>query len=98
MKEFTEVKLIDGSFSAQDANDMLITLFRHKIGYHEMQLFGELERFGTDASKSKSRITELKGDLEKVKAFMELAKAEGFEVEIESNISIKVKKGQKQLS
>ena len=95
MSKDTEVKLIDGTFPADDANDMLHKLFKHTINYHELKLFGDEVRFGKDTSKSKKRIDELKDDLSQVKAFMYKAILEGYDVEIESNVSIKLKKNEK---
>ncbi len=91
MKDTTNLTLINGQFTAQDAHEILTALFRNKINYHEIQLFGDSIRFGKDMNKSEKRIAELKADTKKMKEFMAMAIKNNFEVEIHSEIVIKVK-------
>ncbi len=51
--------LIDGKFFSSDAAQLLQSLLRYKIDYHEMALLSEEERFNMDVSNSKKRIEEL---------------------------------------
>jgi len=54
-----QYKLIDGTFSPEDAKTVLLTLVNDKINYHKMEHFSNHERFGKDLKHSAKRIEEL---------------------------------------
>ena len=54
------LKLIDGTFKAEDAVNVLLGLVSYKINYHQNELFLHKEQFGSDVKNSEKRITELK--------------------------------------
>lgn len=54
-----QYKLIDGTFSPEDAKTVLLTLVNDKINYHKMEHFSHHERFGKDLKHSAKRIEEL---------------------------------------
>ncbi len=56
MKEF---KLIDSSFTNEEAKVVLLELVNYKIQFHSQRIFSNDIRFGTDDIKSKKRIEEL---------------------------------------
>lgn len=60
MKEF---KLIYGSFTSEEACEVLLGLLDYKIKFHSQKVFSNDIRFGANDIKSKKRIEEL----EKVK-------------------------------
>lgn len=58
MKEF---KLIDSTFTKEEAKQVLLSLVNYKIQFHSHKVFSNDERFGLDDKFSKSRIVELEG-------------------------------------
>ena len=56
MKEF---KLIDSSFTNEEAKQVLLSLVNYKIQFHSHKVFSNDERFGLDDTFSKTRIVEL---------------------------------------
>lgn len=56
MKEF---KLIDSTFTNEEAKQVLLSLVNYKIQFHSQKVFSNDERFGLDDTFSKSRIVEL---------------------------------------
>ena len=88
MKRSNTFKLIDGRFSAAEANHVLLDLVGSKIQYHEMENFSSRERFGKDAPRSAKRLKalrKLKGDLKKL---FEVAAEQQQQLKITSNIEI----------
>ena len=57
MKDY---KLIEGTFSDQEAKDILKNFFESKIHFHEMRNFSSEERFGHKDAMAVKRIPELK--------------------------------------
>ena len=93
MKALEEFKLIDGTFSVEDAESVVLALFDSKINYHQCLQFSNEERFGKDMSNSIRRISELREAKEKLKAYFQEARIQGREIEINSDVSLKLKKG-----
>lgn len=52
-------KLIDSSFTVQEAKQVLLSLVNNKIQFHSQRIFSNDERFGIDDKFSKNRIVEL---------------------------------------
>lgn len=71
MKTKTKLKLVEGSFSAKDAQEVLVNLFSNKIKFHELQNLSSKERFGTEDERAKKRIPEL---LESTRMILEIVK------------------------
>lgn len=52
-------KLIEGTFPLLKAKRLLFELLQYKINYHQIEKFGNEERFGVDEEHSEKRIKEL---------------------------------------
>ncbi|MCB9221672.1 MAG: hypothetical protein H6615_07645 [Ignavibacteria bacterium] len=65
MKEF---KLIDSSFTNEEARAVLLSLINYKIQFHSQKIFSSYIRFGRDDIKSKNRIVELEAIKQKLVA------------------------------
>ncbi len=84
------VSLIKGEFEATDAAEIVLTLLRNKIKFHQSQIFSFEERGTGDIESSKQRVKELqqaKNDLTDV--LVEARKQEK-RVAIKSDISIEI--------
>ena len=71
MKDY---KLIEGSFSDEEAKDVLKNFFESKIHFHEMRNFSSEERFGHKDAIALKRIPELKEASEEVLKIVQQAK------------------------
>ena len=92
MENNKEHKLIDGTFSAEDADRVLTTLINYKIDYHNREDFSNHIRFNKDIEHSKKRIQELTETKEQIKELIQKSKSEDIKFVIKSNISIELEK------
>jgi len=80
--------LINGSFSAEDARQVLMSLINHKINFHEMNAWSHRERFGKDNAASIKRVEELSQTREDIAHLINEAAAMGQKLRIKSSIEI----------
>lgn len=82
------IRLIDGTFKAEEARDILMNLFNYKINFHELKNFSSWERNGMNHPHSSVRLPELKTDRERIAALVSEAMAAGDELVVLSTVSI----------
>lgn len=92
MKNNQEFKLIDGTFSIEDANKVLTTLLNYKIDYHNREDFSNHIRFNKNIEHSKKRIQELTEAKEQIRSLILNSDSEDIKFVIKSNISIEIEK------
>ena len=92
MKNNQEFKLIDGTFSIEDANRVLTTLLNYKIDYHNREDFSNHIRFNKNIEHSKKRIQELTEAKEQIRSLILNSETEDIKFVIKSNISIEIEK------
>lgn len=80
--------LIDGSFSAPDAWEIIRNLYTSKIRFHEMRNFSLSERFGKEDPITVKKIRELKESMKEVSEILH-SDSGGRKFEIKSIVSIK---------
>lgn len=90
MEKSEEFVLIKGSFSIEDAKNILLSLFNYKINFHELHNFSAVERFGSDDPYSVARIGELKESRNSIAKILEKAEKEGLEPKIDALIKIQL--------
>lgn len=91
MSETTKnITLIKGSFTAEEAKDILITLLNSKINFHQMKNFGLMERFGKPEYGSQSRIDELKKNRDELQNLFREAEENNVTFSIDSIIQIRM--------
>ena len=86
MKKQLNFKLIDGTFSLEDAADILRTLIRAKIQHHRASQFSLEERFGVDHLNSAKRVEELKASLAQVETYLAQPELADCEIELQSEV------------
>lgn len=92
MKNNQEFKLIDGTFSIEDANKVLTTLLNYKIDYHNREDFSNHIRFNKNIEHSKKRIQELTEAKEQIRSLILNSDSQDIKFVIKSNISIEIEK------
>lgn len=84
------INLIEGSFSYEDANDILINVFNAKINFHQLKNFSSQERFGKNDETAQDRISKLKQEITKLKSILSEAKDQNKTLKIHSDIYITI--------
>jgi hypothetical protein len=79
------IDLINGNFTKEDANTLILEFINYKLNYHKLKSFSEFER-GVDNAHSEKRIEELKTDYENLIFY--LNSIEGKIVKIQCNIKL----------
>lgn len=59
MNTTTHYPIIDGTFTAAEASEVLLALFQSKIDYHSREKHSNHERFGKDPTHSEKRLQQL---------------------------------------
>lgn len=88
MKDLQKLVLIDGSFSPQDSREILMSVFKSKIQFHNNKNFSSQERFGHDDEVAVERIPQLIESIEKLIEILQEAEKEGKTLVIKSNVEI----------
>lgn len=92
MENKQEYKLIDGTFTSEEAEKVLTALFNYKIDYHNREDFSNHIRFNKNIEHSKKRIQELTETKKAIKDMIESSKSNNFNLVINSTISISLEK------
>lgn len=86
----TQFELVKGDFSATDAQEILNSLIQSKINFHAVKNFRSEERSGQEDDWCKQRVSALRQNREEINALLQEAAAEGLQVEIQSQITVKI--------
>lgn len=84
------VSLIKGEFEATDAAEIVLTLLRNKIKFHQSQIFSFEERGIGDIEYSKQRVKELQQAKNDLTDVLVEARQENKRVTITSDINIEI--------
>jgi cell fate (sporulation/competence/biofilm development) regulator YlbF (YheA/YmcA/DUF963 family) len=88
MNKSEKLTLIEGTFSDEEAKEILRNVFSTKINFHEVKNFSSIERFGHNDETAQKRIPALKREVEKLTKILAEAKANNKRIEIRSEIQI----------
>jgi len=83
-------KLIDGSYTPKDAEEILMSLIADKIKFHQGNIFSITERNSGDPTHSYRRIEELKAEKVRVRTMLRGMKDPAVKVSISSSVNISV--------
>lgn len=83
--------LINGSFTATDARQILLEMLHNKINFHNKQIQRIQEQTGGDTIYSENRIDELFDTTEKIKEILLEAESNNQLIHIECPILLQVK-------
>lgn len=88
MKNEQGFKLIDGVFTPEEVGKVITALIDSKINYHNLEDFSNHIRFNNDLSYSKIRVGELIEAKVNITNLLEVAKAKGVNLVVNSMINI----------
>jgi hypothetical protein len=92
MKNTNELKLIDGQFSPEEAEEILMNIFLSKIHFHENKNFSSEERFGKKDLTALKRIPELQKNMDVISKLIADAKHNNETVKIIAEVKINFSK------
>lgn len=90
MQKVYNYKFIDGIFTIDDADKLLIALLNYKIDYHDREDFSNYIRFNHEIAHSKVRIQELLSTKDEVKQVIASAKEKNKKLVINSTLTIRL--------
>ena len=88
MKNINNIKLINGTFSPEDAKELLRNLYNSKINFHNIKNFSSSERLGKPDKNSIKRIPELKESLKNILLMLDVATEKKYKVKLHSIVEI----------
>ncbi len=88
MEKAQDYKFIDGVFTIDDADKLLIALLNYKIDYHNREDFSNHIRFNQEMTHSKVRIQELIATKDEIKQVIASAKEKNKRLVIHSTLTI----------
>ena len=88
MNKTSSLKFIDGQFSPEEANTLLLTILKNKIDFHELKNIQSKEREGASNNTALQRIQELKESRMHALELLKTAVLENKKLQIESEIKI----------
>ena len=92
MKTVEKYKLIDGTFSVEEAEKILTMLFNYKIDFHNREDFSNHVRFNKNIENSKKRILELIETKDTIKKSLADLKSENVKLSINSTLHVTIEK------
>lgn len=84
-----DLKLIDNTYSAEDAKEVLSSLINDKIKFLNLQIFSNGERFGEDTEHLENRVKSLQAEREKLFTLIEQAAKDGKSLSIHCDVQVK---------
>ena len=88
MKESATLDLIKGSFTPEDAKEILIDILNSKIHFHTMTIFSSRERFGKTEPVSERKIEYLNEARQTIQAIISEAIAKKKNIVIDAVIEL----------
>jgi hypothetical protein len=90
METYHTINLIDNIFTPSEANDVLISIIRNKINFHNLEIFSLEERNGENIERSKKRLLELKASNQKLIEIIQFAERNDKKLKVYSSIDIEI--------
>lgn len=82
------IKLIDGTYSPDEAAEILFSVVNDKIKFHNIQINSAIERNISDTFHSEKRLAELAISKEKISEMLKEARTNNANLEISANIEL----------
>ena len=89
-----QLQLINSTYSANDAREVLFSLLNDKIKFLTYKIFSESERFGADTAHYEQRVQALRAEKDAICGALRKLEDSSCEVEIDCVVNIKVRETQ----
>lgn len=90
MKKTETIELIEGTFTPDEAREILLELLNSKIRFHNVKNWSSRERFGKPDAYSEKRLKHLMESIKKVQALVSKSIVEEKTMTINSIIEINI--------
>lgn len=87
-----QLKLIDSTYNASDAREVVQSLLTDKIRFLNQKIFSLQERFGSNTDHQEKRVRELREELAQLRTLLEPYDDNEFEVEVKCVVNLKIRK------
>lgn len=88
-KRTTEIQLVKGNFSAQEASQIILSLINEKINFHKIERLQIWEgNHNCETKPLDKRIEELEKEKINIKQIIEEAKGQGAQIKIDGILSV----------
>lgn len=84
------IKLIEGTYSNEEAADILLSVIGDKIRFHEIKKLSLKERLGIDSEESIQRLKELRAARQEIINMIKDSEGKPLEFTLSSDINITV--------
>lgn len=91
MESHHHIKLIDSTYTAEEACEVLLSLLNDKIKFLKIKAHSIEERYSGDTTHLEQRIKELTADRERIFNVLQDAREKGLEVELVGLVNIELK-------
>jgi hypothetical protein len=88
MKKNETLTFIDGSFSSDEAKEILMNILSSKINFYCIKNWSSQERFGKEDMYAQKRIPALRKEVKKLEEILSEAKAKNKKLIVSSDINI----------
>lgn len=95
METKSNLILINGIFSPEEAKEVLMNILASKVQFHELKNLRSIVTKDSEDQTSISRVRQLKETIEELKLILNEASENNMELSIKSNIEITLKKSNK---
>jgi hypothetical protein len=95
METKSNLILINGIFSPEEAKEVLMNILASKVQFHELKNLRSIVTKDSEDQTSISRVRQLKETIEELKLILNEASENNMELSIKSNIEITLKKSKK---
>ena len=90
MNDINQFKFIDGDFSTEEAQVILMSLINNKIDFHNLFAFSNHIRFNNDINVSIKRVETLTATKSEIINLIRIAEEQGKNLRIKSTINIEL--------
>lgn len=85
-----KLRLIEGSFENDEANELLVAIFSYKINFYKLKNLGFYARYGSDSDEAQQNIIALTNEMQKLQSLLAAARAQNKKLSISSQVLISV--------
>lgn len=83
------LKLIEGTFSPKETQEILMSIFSSKLKFHQMKNFSSQEQFGINDKNAEERMEQLKKSFESILKISKTAEMNNKKINIQSDVILR---------
>jgi len=88
-QQIQTLKLIEGTFSPKETQEILMSIFSSKLKFHQMKNFSSQEQFGINDKNAEERMKQLKKSFESILKISKTAEMNNKKINIQSDVILR---------